>query len=239
MDRRYRCAGRAQGRRRIRAPRSLEREISAHRQQPLRHRLHGHVRHAWSASRSSAPPAHCASPRPTASSNAARRWCRKSFLGKRKAASPWASATRLLESLPPFEDGPGNGQWNLGQYLVARGSDLPLHDLEIEVLPPVTPDEPPKGIAEVVMIPVVPALLNAICRCHRPPLPIAAGNARHAQGSAVVTSLALTINGRAYGPIGRARRSDDERLPARASRADRHEVRLRRRAVPELRGDRR
>ena len=68
----------------------------------------------------------------------------------------------LLESLPPYEDGPGNGQWNLGQYLIARGSDLPLRDLEIEVLPPVTPDEPPKGIAEVVMIPVVPALLNAI-----------------------------------------------------------------------------
>lgn len=68
----------------------------------------------------------------------------------------------LLETLPPYEDGPGNGQWNLGQYLVARGSDLPLHDLEIEVLPPVTPDEPPKGMAEVVMIPVVAALLNAI-----------------------------------------------------------------------------
>jgi CO/xanthine dehydrogenase Mo-binding subunit len=68
----------------------------------------------------------------------------------------------LLESLPLYEDGPGNGQWNLGQYLIARGSDLPLRDLEIEVLPPVTPDEPPKGMAEVVMIPVVPALLNAI-----------------------------------------------------------------------------
>ena len=68
----------------------------------------------------------------------------------------------LLESLPLYEGGPGNGQWNLGQYLVARGSDLPLRDLEIEVLPPVTPDEPPKGIAEVVMIPVVAALLNAI-----------------------------------------------------------------------------
>jgi CO/xanthine dehydrogenase Mo-binding subunit len=68
----------------------------------------------------------------------------------------------LIESLPPYEGGPGNGQWNLGQYLIARGSDLPLHDLEIEALPPVTPDEPPKGIAEVVMIPVVPALLNAI-----------------------------------------------------------------------------
>ena len=68
----------------------------------------------------------------------------------------------LLETLPPFEDGPGNGQWNLGQYLVARGSDLPLHDLEIEMLPPVSPTEPPKGMAEVVMIPVVPALLSAI-----------------------------------------------------------------------------
>jgi CO/xanthine dehydrogenase Mo-binding subunit len=30
------------------------------------------------------------------------------------------------------------------------------------MLPPLTPDEPPKGIAEVVMIPVVPAILNAI-----------------------------------------------------------------------------
>ena len=30
------------------------------------------------------------------------------------------------------------------------------------MLPPLTPDEPPKGMAEVVMIPVVPALLNAI-----------------------------------------------------------------------------
>jgi CO/xanthine dehydrogenase Mo-binding subunit len=68
----------------------------------------------------------------------------------------------LLEKLPPFEGGPGNGRWNLGQYLVARGSDLPLHDLEIEMLPPLTPDEPPKGMAEVVTVPVVPAILNAI-----------------------------------------------------------------------------
>jgi len=29
-------------------------------------------------------------------------------------------------------------------------------------LPPLEPNEPPKGIAEVVMIPVVSALLNAI-----------------------------------------------------------------------------
>jgi CO/xanthine dehydrogenase Mo-binding subunit len=68
----------------------------------------------------------------------------------------------LLETLPLFEDGPGNGKWNLGQYLVARGSDLPLHDLEIEVLPPIDANERPKGIAEVVTVPVIPALLNAI-----------------------------------------------------------------------------
>ena len=40
--------------------------------------------------------------------------------------------------------------------------DLPLNGLEVEVLPPVDPDEQPKGMAEGVMIPVVPALLNAI-----------------------------------------------------------------------------
>ena len=68
----------------------------------------------------------------------------------------------LFETLPRFEDGPGNGKWNLGDYVVARASDLPIHNLEIEVLPPVSPKEPPKGIAEVVMIPIVPALLNAI-----------------------------------------------------------------------------
>jgi CO/xanthine dehydrogenase Mo-binding subunit len=83
-------------------------------------------------------------------------------LGQAQGGFAMGVGYALLESLPRYEDGPGNGKWNLGQYLIARGSDLPLHDLEIEVLPPVTPDEPPKGMAEVVMIPVVPALLNAI-----------------------------------------------------------------------------
>ena len=54
------------------------------------------------------------------------------------------------------------GKWNLGQYLLARGSDLPLRDLEIEVLPPVDANERPKGMAEAVMNPVVAALVNAI-----------------------------------------------------------------------------
>jgi CO/xanthine dehydrogenase Mo-binding subunit len=83
-------------------------------------------------------------------------------LGQAQGGFAMGVGYALLETLPLYEDGPGNGKWNLGQYLVARGSDLPLNGLEVEVLPPVDPDERPKGIAEVVMIPVVPALLNAI-----------------------------------------------------------------------------
>jgi CO/xanthine dehydrogenase Mo-binding subunit len=83
-------------------------------------------------------------------------------LGQAQGGFAMGVGYALLETLPPYEGGPGNGQWNLGQYLVARGSDLPLRDLEIEMLPPLTPDEAPKGMGEVVMIPVVPAILNAI-----------------------------------------------------------------------------
>ena len=83
-------------------------------------------------------------------------------LGQAQGGFAMGVGYALLETLPLYEDGPGNGKWNLGQYLVARGSDLPLHDLEIEILPPVDANERPKGMAEVVMIPVVPALLNAI-----------------------------------------------------------------------------
>ena len=83
-------------------------------------------------------------------------------LGQAQGGFAMGVGYALLESLPPYEGGPGNGQWNLGQYLIARGSDLPLRDLEIEVLPPIDSDERPKGVAEIVMIPVAPALLNAI-----------------------------------------------------------------------------
>lgn len=84
-------------------------------------------------------------------------------LGQSQGGFAMGVGYALLENLPLYEDGPGNGQWNLGRYVVARASDLPLHDLEVEILPPLSPREPPKGMAEVVMIPVVPALINAIC----------------------------------------------------------------------------
>jgi len=52
------------------------------------------------------------------------------LLGQAQGGFAMGVGYALLETLPPHEGGPGNGQWNLGQYLVARGSDLPLHDLD-------------------------------------------------------------------------------------------------------------
>jgi CO/xanthine dehydrogenase Mo-binding subunit len=46
--------------------------------------------------------------------------------------------------------------------VIARAADLPLNGPEIEVLPALAPGDPPKGMAEIVMIPVVAAILNAI-----------------------------------------------------------------------------
>ena len=61
------------------------------------------------ASRSSARPARCASPRPTACSNAARRWCRRSCCGQAQGGFAMGVGYALLETLPPYEGGPGNG----------------------------------------------------------------------------------------------------------------------------------
>ena len=139
-----------------------QRQISAHRQQPVRHRL---------TRRCAARLVRVEIERATGALRIAKAYsvleCGQALVpevvvGQAQGGFAMGVGYALLETLPPYEDGPGNGQWNLGQYLIARGSDLPLRDLEIEVLPPVTPDEPPKGMAEVVMIPVVPALLNAI-----------------------------------------------------------------------------
>jgi CO/xanthine dehydrogenase Mo-binding subunit len=68
----------------------------------------------------------------------------------------------LHEYLPLYEDGPGNGQWNLDRYTIPRASDLPVWSYTTDILPPSTPGDVPKGIAELVMCPVPPAVLNAI-----------------------------------------------------------------------------
>jgi CO/xanthine dehydrogenase Mo-binding subunit len=64
------------------------------------------------------------------------------------------------ESLQTY-GGPGEGKWNLNRYHVPMWSDLPLNRIRLELLEP-APDEAPRGIAEAVLCPVLPALANAI-----------------------------------------------------------------------------
>lgn len=68
----------------------------------------------------------------------------------------------LNEYLPLYEDGPGNGTWNINRYDVVKASDIPVWGMTLETLPTDEGDKAPRGIAEIVMIPVIPATLNAI-----------------------------------------------------------------------------
>ena len=68
----------------------------------------------------------------------------------------------LLEYLPLYEDGPGNGTWNWNRYRLPHAADVAVWTQTAEVLPPLSETDPPKGMGEVVMIAVVPAILNGI-----------------------------------------------------------------------------
>lgn len=68
----------------------------------------------------------------------------------------------LHEYLPPYEDGPGNGTWNFNRYHLPRASDVAVWKQTGDVLPPLSETDPSKGMAEVVMVPVVAALVNGI-----------------------------------------------------------------------------
>lgn len=68
----------------------------------------------------------------------------------------------LYEEMPLYEDGPGNGTWNMNRYHVPRASEVAVWQQTSEILPPLSRTDPPKGIAEVVMIPIVGAIGNGI-----------------------------------------------------------------------------
>ncbi|MBU9160335.1 xanthine dehydrogenase family protein molybdopterin-binding subunit [Burkholderia multivorans] len=68
----------------------------------------------------------------------------------------------LHEYLPLYEDGPGNGTWNFNRYQLPRATDVAVWTQTGDVLPPLSETDPPKGVAEVVMIPVVGAIVNGI-----------------------------------------------------------------------------
>ena len=68
----------------------------------------------------------------------------------------------LLEELPADQDGAANGRWNLNRYHVALSSDCAIHDVEKVIVPPDADDPSPRGIAELVLTPVAPAIANAV-----------------------------------------------------------------------------
>ncbi|MGF1741705.1 molybdopterin-dependent oxidoreductase [Vibrio profundum] len=68
----------------------------------------------------------------------------------------------LYEYLPADETGAGNGTWNLNRYQVPLAKHVPVWNMKHTILPPLSDSDSPKGIAEVVMIPVVSALVEAI-----------------------------------------------------------------------------
>ncbi|RDZ29435.1 xanthine dehydrogenase family protein molybdopterin-binding subunit [Lysobacter silvisoli] len=99
----------------------------------------------------------------------------------------------LHEYLPLYEDGPGNGSWNFNRYQLPRARDVAVWAQTGEVLPPLSDTDPPKGMAEVVMIAVVPAIANAVAHAtgHRfRELPITADKVRAALRGAPATQEA-------------------------------------------------
>ena len=68
----------------------------------------------------------------------------------------------LYEYLPLYEDGPGNGTWNFNRYHLPLASEVAVWKQTAEILPPLSETDPPKGMAEVVMIPIVAAIVNGI-----------------------------------------------------------------------------
>lgn len=68
----------------------------------------------------------------------------------------------LHEYLPLYEDGPGNGTWNFNRYRLPLAKDVAVWKQTSEILPPISETDPPKGMAEVTMIPIISAITNAI-----------------------------------------------------------------------------
>lgn len=68
----------------------------------------------------------------------------------------------LMEELPLYEDGPGNGTWNFNRYTLPRSKDVAVWNQTAEYLAPLSATSPPKGVGEVVMVPVVAATGNAV-----------------------------------------------------------------------------
>lgn len=81
--------------------------------------------------------------------------------GQSQGGIAMAIGYTLLEDCPITEDGPGNGLWNLDKYRVPKLLDIPKKQT-LNILPPAEGETTARGIAEAVMCPIAPAILNAL-----------------------------------------------------------------------------
>ncbi|WP_175922734.1 xanthine dehydrogenase family protein molybdopterin-binding subunit [Burkholderia latens] len=81
--------------------------------------------------------------------------------GQSQGAVAMGIGNVLTETCPLGPDGPGGGRWNLDRYEVTRLPDVPVQEL-IALPPPGDDPANARGIAEAVMCPIAPALLNAL-----------------------------------------------------------------------------
>jgi CO/xanthine dehydrogenase Mo-binding subunit len=90
-----------------------------------------------------------------------RQLCPELVEGQSQGAVAMGIGNVLTETCPLGNEGPGGGRWNLDRYQISRLTDIPVQTLI--ALPP--PNDDPgnaRGIAEAVMCPIAPALLNAL-----------------------------------------------------------------------------
>jgi len=92
--------------------------------------------------------------------NAGVQHCPEMISSQSQGGVAMAIGNVLLEHCPNNQDGPGNGTWNLHKYAITRAVDMPHQ--ELIVLPPAPGETTARGIAEAVMCPIAPAILNAL-----------------------------------------------------------------------------
>ena len=68
----------------------------------------------------------------------------------------------LMEELPLYEDGPGNGTWNFNRYTLPRAKNVAVWNQTADYLAPLSETSPTRGLGEVVMVPIIAATGNAI-----------------------------------------------------------------------------
>jgi CO/xanthine dehydrogenase Mo-binding subunit len=86
--------------------------------------------------------------------------CPQLVSGQSEGGVAMAMGDVLLGGCPNDNTGPGNGTWNFNKYEITKFTDIPAQELII--LPPAPGETTARGIAESVMCPIAPAILNAL-----------------------------------------------------------------------------